>query len=155
MHPRRLLLFALVLAFALVGQPAAAAEPQSPLNGLFLASDPATGWQAVMDLRFLPDGVVIAILLQPTGGYRAFLGGIDRGGLNIRYATLREIADPLRFLIELDPAEPKQDRSARLFREGRVLDTSCQFYLFTGPDQYDFTCSNRQGSSSGRLTRIL
>lgn len=137
---------ALSLALVLAGQPTSAAAQSNHVS--YEATDPATGWRGVLELRFLPQSVVVGVLFQPNGGYRVFLGDIFRGGLRIPYVNLTEVSDPLGFLIELDPAEPREERLLRLAREGRFLDTSCQIVL------QEFTCSNGQGTSSGRLRQL-
>jgi hypothetical protein len=150
MHRR--LLFALSIALALASQPTLAAAQSNHVS--YEATDPATGWRAVMELRFLPERVVVAVLFQPTGGYRVFLGGTYRGGLNIQFAGLKEVSDPLRFLIELDPNEPRDQRTRRLVSEGRFLPTECQIGFYPDPSKYNFSCSNGQGTTGGRLRQL-
>ena len=150
----RRLFLALSLALVLAGQPTLAAAQTQSNHMSYEATDPATGWQAVMELRFLPERAVVAVLFQPTGGYRVFLGGTYRGGLNIQFAGLKEVSDPLRFLIELDPNEPRDQRTRRLVSEGRFLPTECQIGFYPDPSNYNFSCSNGQGSTSGRLRQL-
>lgn len=124
-----------------------------PTDGLYRMMTGGPQPAAVVDLKFLPsvnqEAKVLATLLNPAGGYRVFLGTVERGGLNILYASIRTVDQPLPFLLAFDPGRPFRDYQSFLERE------TCQFFLFTGPAYYDFNCSD--GStilSSGRLERL-
>jgi hypothetical protein len=110
---------------------------------------------AVVDLKFYssPGPAVLATVLNPQGGYRLFYGSVQRGGLNFLYANIREVTQPTSFLQVLDPTTgPVPAYDPFLGPE------TCQFFLYTGPEYYDFTCfsvdPNHPTSSQGRLEKL-
>jgi hypothetical protein len=146
-----------LLAVAALLSVATGASAQTPIynGGLYRMMTGGSTPAAVVDLKIFSSPIqgVLATVYNPQGGYRLFYGYVARGGLNFIYASIREVTQPIAFLQALDPTTgPVPAYNRFLGRE------TCQFYLYTGPAYYDFTCSTYDPIhpmvSQGRLERL-
>lgn len=141
-----------LLALLLGSVPAWSQSSLADFAGFYTVVDNDTKAESLMRLEYLPgpnSGAMIATVFRNNGTYRVFAGPIFvQGGIPIATAYLSAAKAPYQLLKRprLALQNPDQTLNQR---------DQCQItLLYSEPLALDYTCSDSNQHSSGRLTRL-
>jgi hypothetical protein len=141
-----------LLALLLGSVPARSQSSLADFAGFYTVVDNDTGAESLMRLEYLPgthSGFMVATVFSNNGAYRVFAGPIFvQGGIPIATAYLSAAKAPYQVLKRPRRAFENPERSFNQRDQCQIT------LLYSEPLALDYTCSNPNQHSSGRLTRL-